>query len=79
MNPKLLILFVAGLAEPYFNCLLVRIGADNMADETDGLQSEDSFDLDKIINRNRDADRDSVDTLELLKGESVSFFFSRMC
>ncbi len=39
-----------------------------MNDSNEDYQSEDSFDLDKLIKKNRDeVDRDSVDTMELLK------------
>lgn len=47
-----------------------------MGDLNDDYRSEDSFDLDKIFNKKRDADRDSVDTLDLLRGEFCSFLFS---
>lgn len=56
--------------------MLVRLGIPNMGDLNEDYQSEDSFDLDKAINKKRDADRDSVDTLELLRGEFFLFFIS---
>lgn len=56
--------------------MLVRLEITNMGDLNEDYQSEDSFDLDKAINKKRDADRDSVDTLELLRGEFFLFFIS---